>query len=216
MQYRMEREAPPQYATMTQLVSAHVERGDADPWNVIREDYPPLHRDHFALAGDYSVAIIRRHPVEFVAKSGPVAAAALTTVNPFVPIAPHGPFAAPLLAINAAITTLMRYGLPFFPLLGAGWLLWMLWWRRKPSVLVEATSTTPGCARPIPRCCWSSSGAAPCWPRSGSVAAPSPGGAHAMPMCLVRMNSLSPVDWRLRECHPPPHRPAAGRPSPSA
>lgn len=138
MQYRMEREAPPQYATMTQLVSAHVERGDADPWNVIREDYPPLHRDHFALAGDYSVAIIRRHPVEFVAKSGPVAAAALTTVNPFVPIAPHGPFAAPLLAINAAITTLMRHGLPFFPLLGAGWLLWMLWWRRKPSVLVEA------------------------------------------------------------------------------
>jgi hypothetical protein len=138
MQYRMEREAPPQYATMTHLVSVHVERGDADPWNVIREDYPPLHRDYFALAGEYSAAIIREHPVEFVAKSGPVAAAALTTVNPFIPIAPHGPFATPLLAINAAITTLMRKLLPFFPLLGAGWLLWMLWWRRKPSVLAEA------------------------------------------------------------------------------
>jgi hypothetical protein len=138
MQYRMEREAPPQYAAMTQLVSAHVERGDADPWNVLREDYPPLHRDHFALAGEYSTAIIRAHPVEFVAKSGSVAPEALTTVNPFLPIDHQGPFASFLLAINVAITTLMREMLPFFPLLGAGWLLWMLWWRRKPSVLAEA------------------------------------------------------------------------------
>jgi hypothetical protein len=138
MQYRMEREAPPQYAAMTQLVSAHVARGDADPWNVIREDYPPLHRDYFALAGEYSSAIIRAHPVEFVAKSGPVADATLTTVNPFLPIDSQGPFAAPLLAINAAITTLMRKLLPLFPLLGAAWLLWMLWWRRKPSVLTDA------------------------------------------------------------------------------
>ncbi len=140
MQYRMEREAPPQYAALTQLVSAHVARGDTDPWNVIREDYPPLHHDYFALAGEYSGAIIRAHPVEFVAKSGPVAAATLTTVNPFLPIDPQRPFAALLLAINTAVTTLMRNLLPFFPLLGAGWLLWMLmlWWRRKPSVLAEA------------------------------------------------------------------------------
>lgn len=138
MQYRMEREAPPQYAAMTQLVSAHVARGDADPWNVLRENYPPLHRDHFALAREYSTAIIRSHPVEFVAKSGPVASATLTTVNPFLPIDHQGPFAALLLAINTAITTLMRNTLPFFPLLGAGWLLWIFWWRRKPSLLAEA------------------------------------------------------------------------------
>ena len=138
MQYRMEREAPPQYAAMTQLVSAHVARGDTDQWNVIREDYPPLHRDHFALAGEYSTAIIRAHPVEFVAKSGPVASETLTTVNPFLPIDPQGPSAAFLLAIDTAITALMRNTLPFFPLLGACWLLWMLWWRRKPSLLADA------------------------------------------------------------------------------
>jgi hypothetical protein len=140
MQYRMVRDAPPQYATMTQLVLEYVERGDADPWSVLREDYPPLIRDHFALAGDYSAAIIRAHPVEFLAKSGPVAIEALTTVNPFLPIDPHGPFAAPLLAINTAVAAIMRYTLPFFSLLGACWLLWMLrlWWRRKPSVLTDA------------------------------------------------------------------------------
>lgn len=140
MQYRMEREAPPQYAAMTQLVSAHVESGDADPWNVIREDYPPLHRAYFALAGDYSTAVIRGHPVEFVAKSGSVVPEALTTVNPFLPIDHQGPFAGFLIAINSAITTLMRNTLPFFTLLGACWLLWMLifWWRRKPSVLTDA------------------------------------------------------------------------------
>ncbi|HEU4783163.1 MAG TPA: hypothetical protein VFS83_07485, partial [Ktedonobacterales bacterium] len=108
MQYRMEREAPPQYAAMTQLVSAHVARGDTDPWNVLREDYPPLHRDYFALAGEYSTAIIRAHSVEFVAKSGSLTPEALTTVNPFLPIDHQGPFAAFLLAINTAITTLMR------------------------------------------------------------------------------------------------------------
>lgn len=138
MQYHMERDAPPQYATLTQLVLDYVERGDADPWNILREDYPPIHRDHFALAGDYSAAIIRAHPVEFLAKSGPVAIEALTTVNPFHPIDSNGPFAAPLLAINTAVAALMRYALPFFPLLGACWLLWMFWWQRKPSLLAEA------------------------------------------------------------------------------
>ena len=138
MQYRMENEAPAQYDSIIRLVAAHLARGDADPWNVLRQDYPPLHRDHFSLAGEYSAAIIRGHPVEFIAKSGPVAAATLTTVNPFLPIDSHGSFAAPLLAINAIVTTLIHDGLRFFPLLGAGWLLWMLWWRRKPSVLAEA------------------------------------------------------------------------------
>ncbi len=127
-----------QYDDVTRLVKAHLARGDDDPWNVIREDYPPLKSDYYALAGDYSLAIIRAHPVEFVAKSGPVAIAALTTVNPFRPIDPHGPFAPLLLAINAGIDALMRGGLRFFPLIGAGWLLWMLWWRRKPSLLAEA------------------------------------------------------------------------------
>jgi hypothetical protein len=138
MQYRMVREAPPQYQAVTQLVERHVARGDVDPWNVIREDYPPLHRDHFALAGEYSADIIRAHPVEFVAKSGPVVNDTLTTVNPFRPIDAHGPFATPLLAINGVISSLMRHGLPLFPLVGVGWLLWMLWWRRKPSLLAEA------------------------------------------------------------------------------
>ncbi len=138
MQYRMEREAPPQYDDVTQLVVAHVSRGDTDPWNVIREDYPPLRHNYFALAGEYGGSIIRAHPVEFVAKSGPVAAATLSTVNPFLPIDSHGQFAAPLLAINAIVTTLIHDGLRFFPLLGMGWLLGMFWWRRKHSVLTDA------------------------------------------------------------------------------
>lgn len=138
MQYRMADEAPSNYEAVARLVEAHLARGDTDPWNVIREEYPPLNRDYYTLAGDYSLAIIRAHPVEFVAKSGPVAASALTTVNPFRPIDRNGPFAPVLLAIDAVITSLMRDGLRFFPLLGAGWLLWMLWWRRKPSLLAEA------------------------------------------------------------------------------
>lgn len=138
MQYRMAGEAPPQYSEMTRLVQAHLARDDDDPWNVIREDYPPLKRDYFALAGDYSVAIIRAHPVEFAAKSIPVTAEALQTVRPFRPIDAHGPFAPALLAVNAGVESLMRVGLPFFPLVAAGWLLWLFGWRRKPSLLAEA------------------------------------------------------------------------------
>src|SRR5262249_35310933 len=68
MQYRMQDEAPPQYAALTRLLDAQLASGDTDPWNVVRGDYQPVQRDHFALAGQYSIAVIMGHPGEYLTK----------------------------------------------------------------------------------------------------------------------------------------------------
>jgi hypothetical protein len=69
MQYHMQDEAPPQFAELTRVIDGHMASGDPDPWHVIGQGYAPLDRDHFALAGRYSIAIIETHPSEYAVKS---------------------------------------------------------------------------------------------------------------------------------------------------
>ena len=95
MQYQMQNEAPPQYAPVTQVLNDFAARRDADPWQAANA-YPPLQQRNFALADRYAKAIILRHPVEFVAKSWPVAVHSLRTAYPFAPLAPTGALATPL------------------------------------------------------------------------------------------------------------------------
>src|SRR5262249_27914286 len=91
MDYRMQHEAPPQYDGLTRVLDAQLASGDSDPWDVVRGDYQPVKQDHFALAGQYSVAIIMAHPGEYLAKSVPVAQHVLISVTPYLPVAPSGP-----------------------------------------------------------------------------------------------------------------------------
>jgi hypothetical protein len=123
MDYRMQDEAPPQYDGLTKVLDAQLARGDADPWNVVRGDYQPVRRDHYSLAGQYSVAIISRHPGEYLAKSVPVAQHVLISSTPYVPIAPAGANASWLMPFDGfsqwVIGTLM--GFPFAALFW--WLL---------------------------------------------------------------------------------------------
>lgn len=123
MDYHMQNEAPPQYDGLTQVVDAQLARGDTDPWNVVRGDYQPVRRDHYSLAGQYSVAIISRHPGEYLAKSVPVAQHILVSSTPYAPIAPAGPNASWLLPLDGfsqrVIGTLM-----VFPFAALFW--WLL------------------------------------------------------------------------------------------
>lgn len=123
MEYRMQGEAPPQYAALTQVIDAQLARGDADPWNVARGDYQPVRRDHFALAGQYSMAIIMGHPGEYVAKSVPVALHVLVSSTPYLPIAPSGPNAGWLAALDALSQRIIAI-LIVFPFVALFW--WLL------------------------------------------------------------------------------------------
>ena len=124
MQYRMQDEAPPRYADMTRLVDSFLARGDDDPWNVIRANYPLLNRNFSALAGEYSTAIITAHPLEYLAKSLPLVAQLLTDTTPFRPLARQRAFWPLLLALDGLSRLAFVALLALFPLGALSW-----WWR---------------------------------------------------------------------------------------
>jgi len=95
MQYQMQNEAPSQYAPVTHVLNGFAARHDVDPWQATGA-YAPLRQNNFALAGHYAAAIIVRHPIEFVAKSLPVAVHSLRTGYPFQTLTPRGALATPL------------------------------------------------------------------------------------------------------------------------
>lgn len=121
MEYRMQDDAPPRYHDLTQIVDQQLARGDTDPWNVVRGDYEPVKRDNYALAGQYSVAIILGHPGEYIAKSIADAQHVLVSTTPFLPVAPAGPNAGWLAPLDSFARWVIGT-LAFFPFFA------LLWW----------------------------------------------------------------------------------------
>ncbi|HLY31482.1 MAG TPA: hypothetical protein VKQ36_10665, partial [Ktedonobacterales bacterium] len=128
MEYHMQNEAPPQYAPITRLIDQHQAQHDNDPWHIIVANYPPLQRDRFALAGQYALAIIRRHPGEFLADSWTLGVHTLHTGYPFHKFTPGGSLAPALTWLDGfSMLTLdqMYWALTLAPL---WWTLCVLGW----------------------------------------------------------------------------------------
>lgn len=123
MQYRMQGEAPAQYAGFSRVVEGYAAGGGTDPWQIIQTRYAPLYPNCYALFRDYSTAIIVRHPLEYLTSSLHIARETLTEVAPVSPVLPQGAVASPLLALNAISETIIR-SLIVFPVLALLW--WML------------------------------------------------------------------------------------------
>jgi hypothetical protein len=84
LQYDMQDEAPPQYATVRKIVDTYLSHGIKSPY-IILDREPSLTHNHYALAGEYGQAIITRHPGEFLAKSVSLAIESLTDFHiPYV------------------------------------------------------------------------------------------------------------------------------------
>lgn len=120
MQYRMQDEAPPQYADVTRVVNGFMNKGDLDPWDVIRSPDPAVQGDYFSRVGAYGTAIMKTHPLEYVAHSAPLAIQSLSASEPFRPLAAHGPNAA-WLAPLTALARLLMWLLAVFPLAALCW-----------------------------------------------------------------------------------------------
>lgn len=137
MQYRMQDEAPPQYATITQEIDRALARGDVDPWHVVASD-PALRGNHYSLAASYGRTIILQHPVEFIADTIPVVIVSLhasdlhlgTISNSFDSSVRIGPFAG-LLSAFLAFTSAVQWTMLLFPLIAVGWWIRLLLLRRK-------------------------------------------------------------------------------------
>lgn len=116
MQYGMHDEAPARYADVQRLVDSYMAKGDSDPWDVIRTPYPPIQRDYYARAGEYALAIIKRHPLEYLGHSVLLGRDSLGTIELFRP-APHTPT---LDALHWLADSIML-ALVWFPLLALVW-----------------------------------------------------------------------------------------------
>lgn len=132
VQYRMQDEAPPQYANISHLLDTYVSKGIVDPYVILAEQ-PMLVGNDAALSGKFAESIIVHHPVEFLGKSVPIVFSSLTVFYEESGIAPAGPFASTLIGLDAEFRALYAWNI-FFPVCAAIWLL-LLFWRKARSLL---------------------------------------------------------------------------------
>lgn len=135
MQYNMQNEAPPQFATLSQEVDAYKKTGGISPY-AFADLYPEVSANHWALADAYTTAIVEHHPIEYVLKTIPVTFSSLTAYEEDSIILPQGPFGKQLLILeNTSFKAMVLYR--FFPVFALVWLGLLLWPRTKRSQRVE-------------------------------------------------------------------------------
>ncbi len=127
IQYHMQNEAPPEYAAVAQVVNTYVQHGGGNPYD-LASLYPPLADHYWSLAGQYALAIIEHHPVEFLLDSIPLIVSVPYFYYPYSQINPQGAFAFPLLQLQTL--SVFLYSLYWlFPILALLWIV-LLFWRR--------------------------------------------------------------------------------------
>ncbi len=135
LQYHMQAEAPQEYTAIVQVADPFVRQGGWDP-NQLALLYPALKDQYWELSGDYAGAIIMRHPLEFTVKTLPILFTSLQGYSSASPIQAHGPFAAPLAALEAISGDVYRSYQAFLLFV----LLWgalLVWQRTRHLLLVE-------------------------------------------------------------------------------
>jgi hypothetical protein len=136
LQYHMQNEAPTQYAGVAQVANTFVQQGGWDP-NQLVVLSPSLRAHHWSLAGSYASAVLLHHPVEFLIKTIPVLFTSSKGYSSASPIQVPGPFASPLLGLEAISGDVYRtYQL--FPLLALLWAV-LFFWRRTSRLRVVET-----------------------------------------------------------------------------
>ena len=137
MQYDMQNEAPPQYATLTQEINAYHKSGAHSPY-AFAELYPEVAANNWALADSYATSIVKNHPIEFALKTVPVFLG-LTPLNDYYyesQVSVQGPFGSQLFILeDLSQRVILLYR--FFPLFALMWLGLLLWRRTARSRLVE-------------------------------------------------------------------------------
>ncbi len=135
LQYDMQGEAPPQYATLAREADAYQATGKIDPYG-FADLHPELMANNWALANDYATAIVEQHPLEFVLKTVPVFLVSSNEVFLRSSITSQGPFSTPLFVLQRlSLSTVTLYR--FFPLFALFWLALLFWRRAAQQRVVE-------------------------------------------------------------------------------
>ncbi|HZC06168.1 MAG TPA: hypothetical protein VE338_11035 [Ktedonobacterales bacterium] len=120
-QYGMQKQAPAHFAHITAVTEAFTRRGVIDPWSIYWRN-GALAGAHFSHIGAYARAIILSHPVEYLARSAPVAFTSLYDAHVFGGYNQTGALAGFLTAAQAF--SLVVYPLfMLFPVCAVVWLI---------------------------------------------------------------------------------------------
>jgi len=133
IQYNMQNEVPPQYATIAQTTNTFRSRGDINPYDLL-DQHPELKDTHFALVGAYAQSVIEHHPVEFLVKSLPLFPPSLTSYYDSIRPDIHGPFDEPL-ALMKFFDRILYQANVFFLLCIPLWLVLFCWRRLRTQQL---------------------------------------------------------------------------------
>ena len=121
MQYRMQDEAPPAWASTTQIVDSYVAEGKS-VWTLVG-DHPELAANHYERAGAYARSVILRDPATFVGRSIEIAAIRSADFDPqFATVTRGAPFDRPLRATEF-LASARYFVLYLVPALALLWLV---------------------------------------------------------------------------------------------
>ena len=135
VQYHMQDEAPPQYASISRRIDSYVARGITDPYTILRHE-PALADNNSTRAGEFAGAIIERHIGEFLLKTIPVAFFSLSDFHAASNILPNGALGTPLLRLESVFLFLYRWN-ALYPLCAAIWLFLLCWKRTRHLRIVQ-------------------------------------------------------------------------------
>lgn len=127
LQYHMQDEAPPQYASIMHTLDTYVSKGMLDPYPILANE-PSLARNYAAPAGEFSKIIIEQHPIEFFLKSVPVFFSSLTDFHDESRIFSNGAYGPSLAWLQSQFRMLYQWNI-VFPYAALIW-LFLLCWRK--------------------------------------------------------------------------------------
>ncbi|HLV98111.1 MAG TPA: hypothetical protein VKT82_05485 [Ktedonobacterales bacterium] len=135
LEYRMQAEAPAQYAAIVQVADPFVQQGGWDP-NQLAPLYPSLANPHWQLGGAYAQSIILHHPVQFILDTIPLLFTSSRGYSSASPIQAQGAFAGPLAALDAISADVYR-SYELFLLFVVFWAALLCWRRTTHLPVVE-------------------------------------------------------------------------------
>ncbi len=138
LQYHMQNDAPPQYAAVAKqldVILTYPKARGLDPY-LVEPYYPALGQHYWSLAGSFSLAVIKAHPLEFALKSAP-AVVALPTDYSYSKLLVNGPFGWELYQIERVAHLLYKVEITFL-LWAVVWVALLCWRRTTRLPMVEA------------------------------------------------------------------------------
>ncbi|WP_126552967.1 hypothetical protein [Dictyobacter kobayashii] len=137
----MQNEVPPQYEQVRRVIDDNVRSAHLTPYQLVTR-HPELGRDNARVLGDFSRAIILRHPLEFGLKTVPMLFASLTSYYPVstLPPPPGGPqhgWTEQSVNVLLSFDRLLYSSNALFPYCALLWLGLLCWPRTRPQWSVQ-------------------------------------------------------------------------------